>query len=140
VKTGITCSKLKGTANTTTNISKIKLSKCTGNTLTKGSSTGTAAPPTSELLKWANGKTTTIGSATNPIVLGGGTLCPGTNPTTGLSLVADETESGNVSQDNTKSTTLNAASSAEVCVYGPDASGNLELNLAPGTKFVINPV
>jgi hypothetical protein len=134
---GITCSKLKGTANLTANTSSIKLSKCTGNTGTKGSSKGTAAPPTSQTIKWANLKSTTIGN----ITLGTGSLCPATKVfgTATLSLVADETESGTISADNTKSTAVGAAANSEVCVYGPDANGNLQIVLAPGTKFVIAP-
>jgi hypothetical protein len=134
---GITCTKLSGTANLTANTSSTKLSKCTGNTGTKGSSKGTAAPPTSVTFKWANAKTTTIGN----IQLATGTLCPATKVfgTQTLPLAADETESGTVSADTTGSTTVGAASDAEVCVYGPDSSGNLHLVLAPKTKFVIAP-
>jgi hypothetical protein len=132
-KTGITCSKLSGKANVGANTSSTKFTKCTGNTGTKGSSKGTATPPTSETLTWANGKATTIGN----INLGTGTLCPATNAK-GLPLVADETESGTVTKDNTKSTTVGAGSSAEVCVYGSDVNA-LTLSLAPGTKFVILP-
>jgi hypothetical protein len=132
-KTGITCSKLSGKADVTANTSSVKLSKCTGNTGTKGSSKGTAAPPTSETITWGNAKKTTIGN----IQLGTGTLCAATN-SKGVPLVADETESGAVSADNTKSTVVGASTSAEVCVYGTSTDA-LTLQLAPGTKFVIAP-
>jgi hypothetical protein len=134
-KTGITCSKLSGKANLTTNTSSTKLSKCTGNTGTKGSSKGTAAPPTTVTFTWANAKKTTIGN----INLGTGTACPATNAK-GESLFADETESGTVTADNTKSTAIGAATSAEVCVYAVDSTDmSFVLSLPPGGKLVIAP-
>ena len=133
--------------NLSANTSKITLTKCTGNTGKSGTSTGTAAPPTTEVLKWKNAKSTTIGSAATPITLGTGTLCPATS-SSGLSLVADETETGPVTKANTKSTAKGAGSAAEVCVYGPDSSGNFggqpgawyEVRHQPLTKQIQVPV
>lgn len=134
-KTGITCSKLSGTVNTTANTSVFKLKTCTGNTGTSGKAKGTASSSiTTATIKWKNGKSTTTGN----IQLGTGTLCPATN-SGGFSLVADETESGTVTADTTGSTAIGAASSAEVCVYDTATTGVYSLNNAPGTKFVIAP-
>jgi hypothetical protein len=126
--TGIVCSKLSGKADVTANTSSTKVTKCTGNTGTKGSTKGTAAPPTTVTIKWANGKSTTTGN----VNLSGGSLCPATS--TNGPLVADEVESGTVSADNTKSTVIGAATAAEVCVYGSSTDA-LTLSLAPGTTY-----
>ena len=75
-KTGITCSKVSGTANINTNMSTLKLKTCTGNTGTSGKSKGTASSSTTtSVIKWKNVKGTTVGN----IQLTTGTLCPATN-------------------------------------------------------------
>ena len=130
---GITCSKLSGKVDINANTSVTKLKTCTGNTGTKGKSKGTATPPTSITIKWANAKSTSIN-----VSLATGSLCPATN-SGGFALVADETESGTVATDNTGSTAPGAATSAEVCVYMTATTGVYSLNNAPGTKFVIAP-
>jgi hypothetical protein len=121
--TGINCSKLTGTANTTTGVVKTKLSTCTGNTGGSGKSTGTTTE-TSGTVKWINGKSTT---ATESATAGSG--CTGTGAVT-------EVISGSVTADTTGSTTIGAALSATVCAV-PEATNPaiLKLSLLPHTKF-----
>jgi hypothetical protein len=124
VAKGITCSKLSGSANTTTGATKITLSGCNGNTGGKGTSKGLVSD-TSTTTKWVNGKSTTYSvSAT------AGSGCASGDLT--------EVESGVVSADTTKSTTVGATVSATVCV-APSATNPaaFKLTLLPGTKYVI---
>jgi hypothetical protein len=126
VKTGITCSKATGSVNAS-GTAKINLKTCTGNTGGSGKTSGTATS-TSGTITWANAKKTTLSETTTA-----GTKC-----TPGATLVADEVISGNVTADNTKSTTVGAAASGEFCANST-ATGKIKLSLAPGTKLVINP-
>ena len=115
---GITCSKLTGKVNSA-GTAKINLSTCTGNTGGKGKSSGSASS-SSGTIKWANGKSTTSTESYSA-----GTGCPAGD-------VAEQI-SGNVTADNTGSTTVGAPVSATVCYN----SSTGKLSLAPGTKFVI---
>jgi hypothetical protein len=134
--TGITCSGMSGKLNENANTSIIKLRKCsaTGQTAGRGSITGAAAPSPSELIRWATGKTTTIGN----INLGTGRLCAGTN-SQGFALAVDWTEAGTVTQDNTKSTSIGAAMTVEICYYDTLTPGVLSVKLAPAVKEVVGP-
>jgi hypothetical protein len=125
VAKGITCSKLSGSANTSTGAVKTKLSGCNGNTGGSGKTKGTTSD-TSETIKWVNGKSTT---GTETATAGSGCTQPG---------AVTEVISGNVTADNTKSTTVGAPLSATVCAV-PSATNPsvLKLSLLSGTKFVI---
>ena len=120
---GISCSKLSGTANTTTGAEKIKVSTCTGNTGGSGKQKGTITS-TSGTVKWANGKST---SGTESATAGSG--CSGSGTLT-------ELISGNVTADNTGSTSVGAALSATICAT-PEAANPAvyKLSLLSGTKF-----
>jgi hypothetical protein len=141
---GIHCTKLSGTANTSSGVTNTKLSSCNGKTGGSGTSktklsTSRMAPfhsdqPTSATFKWKNGKSTTIGS----IVTAPGTDCAATD-SAGFALVADESESGSVTADNTGSTGVGAATSAEVCAYGTANPDVLKLSNPPAVPFVIAP-
>jgi hypothetical protein len=120
---GISCSKLSGTANTTTGAEKIKLSTCTGNTGGSGKQKGTITA-TSGVVKWVNGKSTTgTESATS------GSGCTGTGTIT-------EVISGSVTADTTGSTSVGATLSATVCAVPETTNPAVyKLSLLPGTKF-----
>ncbi len=120
VSTGITCSKLSGSENSSTGVATIKLKTCTGNTGASGKSTGPASS-SSSTVKWQNGKTT---SFTESYATGSG--CPSGD-------TADEVVSGSVTADTTGSTAVGAAVSAEIC-----ESPALTFSLAPGTQFVMD--
>jgi hypothetical protein len=120
---GIKCSALSGKANTSTGADNIKVSTCTGKTGGSGTSKG-AITDTSATIKWANGKQTVI---TESYASGSG--CP-TGQTT-------ELISGNVTSDNTGSTTTGAAVSATVCVKTTSNPDVVKFSLLKGTKFVI---
>ncbi len=117
--TGITCTKLAGKVNTTTDVAKITLSGCNGKTGGTGKSTSSASA-TSNTTTWANGKKTTV---TESYASGSGCAA------------GDVTEdiTGSVTADNTKSTTVGAAITATVCFNGTTD----KLSLLPGTKYVI---
>src|SRR5580698_6064897 len=113
---GITCSTLSGKVSGS-GVAKINLSGCTGKTGGKGSSKGSATA-SSGTIKWANGKSTTSSESYT-----GGSGCPGSDIT--------EVVSGNVTADNTGSTSVGAALSATIC-YNASTS---KLSLLAGTKF-----
>ncbi len=113
---GITCTALSGKVSST-GTAKIKVTGCNGNTGGSGKSKGSATA-SSGTITWANGKSTT---STESYASGSG--CPGSDVT--------EVISGNVTADNTKSTSVGAALSATVC-YNSSTS---KLSLLPGTKF-----
>jgi hypothetical protein len=119
---GISCSKLSGTANTSTGVVKTKLKTCTGNTGGSGKSNGTITE-TSGQVKWHNGKQTT---ATQTATAGSG--CPSGSTT--------EVLSGNVTSDSTGSTTVGAAVSATICATPTSNPDVINLSLLSGTKFV----
>ena len=125
VPKGITCTKLSGSANTSTGVDKTKVTGCNGNTGASGKSKGMITD-TTITDKWANGKATTY---TMSATAGSG--CTQPNALT-------EVESGTVTADNTKSTTIGAAVSATVCVV-PSATNPavFKISLLPGTKFII---
>jgi hypothetical protein len=118
---GISCSKLSGSANTTTGAEKIKLSGCNGNTGGSGTQKGTVTA-TSGTVKWHNGKSTT---GTQSAVAGSGCV------------TGDLTEviSGNVTAETTGSTSVGAAVSATICAAPGTTTGTYKLSLLPGTKF-----
>jgi hypothetical protein len=126
VAKGITCSKVSGKADVNNNTSKISLSGCNGNTGTKGTSKGQAAVGTTGTVKWANAKST---SFTETVATG--TTCPVTS-----TLIADEVLSGSVTADTTKSTTVGAAVTAEVCVNSTATAGVYKITGAPGVKWI----
>jgi hypothetical protein len=113
----ITCTKMSGNASTT-----VKVSGCNGNTGTKSKKLNPAILGAGGVVKWANGKTTTIGAPT----LGAGTNCPvGTN---------DATATGAVTADTTLSAKpIPGVYNIEVCV---DGSGNV--SLPAGHPLTIN--
>jgi hypothetical protein len=114
----IKCTKLKGTETS----GKVQASGCNGNTGTKSKKIAFATLIGGGAIKWANGKTTTIGAPT----LSTGSLCP--SPDT------DVLASGTVTADTTGSAKpIPGVFSAEVCV---DSSGNI--TLAPGTDMTAN--
>jgi hypothetical protein len=132
-KLSITCTKLSGSSNTSNGVTNTKLSGCTGNTggSGKSKSNGTRmAPfrsdqPTSVTYKWSNGKTT---SFTVSYSAGSGCTQPGA-----MTVV----ESGSVTADTTKSTSVGAAVTATVCAYpSPTNPDVIKLSLLTGTKFV----
>ncbi len=113
----ISCSKLSGNAAT-----KIKASGCTGNTGGTSKKMAATVLAGGGTIKWANGKTTTIGAPS----LATGSLCPAGD--------TDVVASGTVTADTTGSAKpIPGLFSAEVCV---DGSGNI--SLAPGTKMTAN--
>ncbi len=120
---GIKCSKLSGSANTSTGAEKIKLTGCTGNTGGTGKEKGTVTS-TSGTVKWANGKSTTGTESTTA-----SSGCPQSGALT-------ELISGSVTADTTGSTTVGAAISATVCAV-PSATNPAvyKLSLLAGTKF-----
>jgi hypothetical protein len=121
---GITCSTGTGSGKVSTLSAKISLSGCTGNTGTKGTTSGSEGA-TSGTIKWANGKSTSLTETQ-----GTGTNCPSTD-------ADDELITGTVTADNTKSTAVGAAVSGEFCVTLNSAGTKFKLKLAPGTKFTI---
>ncbi len=122
---GITCSKLSGSANTSTGADKTKDTVCTGTTGASGKSKGMVTD-TTVTVKWANGKSTTF---TQTATASSG--CTQPNSLT-------EVESGSVTADTTGSTTIGAAVSGTVCVV-PSATNPdvFKISLLPGTKFII---
>ena len=113
---GITCSTLSGKVSST-GTAKINLSGCNGKTGGSGKSKGSATA-SSGTIKWKNGKSTTSSESYS-----GGSGCPGSDIT--------EVVSGNVTADNTGSTSVGAALSATICYN----SATSKLSLLPGTKF-----
>ena len=125
VAKGITCNVLKGSYNTSTGAIKTKVSTCNGNTGGSGKSNGTATS-TTLTEKWANGKSTT-----STVSATGGSGCTQSGALT-------EIESGQVTADNTGSTTVGAAVTATVCVYpNPNKPGFDKITLLKGTQFKI---
>ncbi len=121
VKT-ITCTKAKGNADTTM---KIQLKGCNGNTGGKSKKLSITLLASGGTVPWTNGKTTTFGSPT----LGSGTDC---SPTAGAG--GDETFTGQVTADTTKSAKpIPGNYSGEVCI---DANGNF--SFPPGSPLTIN--
>jgi hypothetical protein len=135
--TGIKCSKVSGTVNATANTSVTNLTSCTGHTGGSGK-INAAASPTSAKITWkaAGHESITIGGITINYVVGG-PGCPVVGPHGPL--VTDESESGTVTADNTGSTSVGAAMSADLCVYATPTSGEYTVSNAPGTDFVIAP-
>ena len=121
---GIICSKGSGKVDASTSSAKINLTACTGNTGTKGKTSG-AVGDTSGTIKWANGKSTSFSETTGP-----GTACPTTD-------LADELITGAVTSDTTGSTGVGAAVKGEFCVTANPTTGAIKLALAKGTTFSI---
>jgi hypothetical protein len=121
---GITCTGGTGSGKVAKLSATINFTGCTGNTGGKGTTTGSEGA-TSGTIKWGNAKTTSLSETT-----GTGTNCPSTD-------ADDELITGNVTADNTKSTTVGAAVSGEFCVTLNSAGTKFKLKLAPGTKFTI---
>ncbi len=119
---GITCTAASGKVNSM-GTAKINLSDCSGNTGTKGTTSGSATS-TSATVKWANGKSTSFSESATA-----GTKC--TNPAT----VDDELITGSVTADTTGSTKNGAAVSGEVCVISKGSK--LKIVNAPGVDFII---
>ncbi len=122
---GITCKKLSGTVNMSDSAT-VTLSKCTGNTGTKGTTTDSESS-TKGTITWANGKVTKLKDLANT---GGSAVCPSGD--------ISELSTGKVKSDTTGDTAKKAADTANVC-FAPASSGpNLgTLSLAPGTKYTI---
>ena len=120
---GITCTKLSGTANLTTNSYAAKLSGCSGHTGGSGKIKGMPSPlPTSVKAKWLNHTSTTFTTT-----FGTTSSCAANDLTVNLDdVVTDNTNS---------STTIGAAVSATVC-YNLNSGA---LSLLPGTNFVFAP-
>jgi hypothetical protein len=113
----ITCTKLKGNASTT-----VQASGCNGNTGTKSKKMSPTLLAGGGVVKWANGKTTTIAAPT----LSTGTLCPAGD--------TDVIATGTVTADTTLSAKpIPGTYFIEACI---DGSGNI--SLAPGTKMTLN--
>lgn len=114
----ITCTKMTGSINLSTDAGKFQFKGCNGNTGTKSKKISTATITSGGVLKWTNGKTTSISAPT----LGSGALCP-------AGTVEDVTASGTVTADTTHSATVGGPYTSEVCIAASGA-----LSLAPGTK------
>jgi hypothetical protein len=113
----IKCTKLKGTVT-----GNIQASGCNGNTGTKSKKMASSVLASGGTVKWANGKTTTIGAPS----LATGSLCPAGD--------TDEIASGAVTADTTGSAKpIPGVYNAEVCI---DSAGNI--TLAPGTDLTLN--
>jgi hypothetical protein len=113
----ITCGKLVGTATGT-----VQAKNCNGNTGTKSKKMSPTLLASGGVVKWANGKTTTIGAPN----LSTGSLCPAGD--------TDVVASGVVTADTTLSAKpIPGTYYIEACV---DSSGNI--SLAPGTKMTLN--
>jgi hypothetical protein len=99
----ITCTKGSGNINT-----KIQLTGCNGNTGTKTMKLSALLLASGGTVTWANGKTTSFGQPT----LGTGTHCTAKSSTAG-----DETATGPVTADTTKSAKpIPGVFSGEVCL------------------------
>jgi hypothetical protein len=113
----IKCTKLSGNAAT-----KVQASGCTGNTGTKSKKMAATVLAGGGTIKWANGKTTTIGTPS----LATGSLCPAGD--------TDVIASGAVTADTTGSTKpIPGVFNVEVCVSSTGA-----ISLAPGTDLTAN--
>jgi hypothetical protein len=123
---GITCSKVTGKVDQTTLSAKINLKTCTGTTGASGKTSASESDPTATIT-WANGKSTTFSDTQ-----GTGTACKAS-----ATLLADETITGAVTKDTTKSTTVGAAVSGEFCVTENTTTGKIKLAGAPGVPFKI---
>lgn len=119
---GITCKKLAGTVNLSNDSATITLSKCSGNTGGKGTTSGSEMS-TKGTDKWANGKVTKFKDVTNA---GSSVVCP-------LTTDISELSTSTVKSDTTGDTAKGAAESAQVCFN----STNDTLSLAPGYKYTI---
>jgi hypothetical protein len=130
---GISCKKLSGTFNTGTNTSTSKFSKCTGNTGTKGTSSGGASPDMTATVVWANHKTTKFSEVANSLATGAPDPCPSTD--------LAEVLTGKVKSDTTGDTVKKAHVNAIACVVLNTSSTTSAVtgteSLAPGTKFTI---
>jgi hypothetical protein len=124
---GITCTKITGKVDGTTFSAKINFKTCTGTTGASGKSTAAQTDPTTTI-NWANGKSTTFTNVENA----DGTKCKAS-----ATLLADETLSGAVTADTTKSTTVGAAVTGEFCVTENATTGKIKLTGAPGVPFKI---
>jgi hypothetical protein len=119
---GIICAKARGSADVTADTSKIAWRTCSGNTGGSGKATGRASSVlTSETIKWKNGKATSWSISSSG--LGTGAHCL-RHDSAGFALVDDASLSGSVSADTTNSTAVQAAVSAELCVYNAPSGFN----------------
>jgi hypothetical protein len=113
----IKCTKLTGNVST-----KVQASGCNGNTGTKSKKMAATVLAGGGTIKWANGKTTTIGAPS----LATGSLCPAGD--------TDVVATGSVTADTTGSAKpIPGVFNAEVCVSSTGA-----ISLAPGTDLTAN--
>jgi hypothetical protein len=121
VPSGITCSKVSGSINTSTGLAKIKPSVCNGNTGGSGKSKGMFSS-LAATYKWINGKSTTISVTWSS---GFDATCPHPKDPD------IEIMSAKATADNTGSTSVGAAVTATLCLT-PTAKGD-SVSVAPGT-------
>jgi hypothetical protein len=124
---GVSCTSLTGTVNTSTDVAKVKLSGCndTKNTGGKGTTTSSETA-TSSTIKWNGTGTTTLGMATTTAV----------SPSTCPSGDIEEMTTATVTEGTgaaAKSIKKGWTSQSYVC-YDPTTS---TLSLAPGTTYQI---